>query len=166
MPPAHTCTLVRYVCVCVCVSFVPRRCGNPTCPSCAGVPDRSDEEARSEKRRGIVRRRQKPSALYYLRIHIGRRGKEQAHSLTSFARKKKKRTDRTTLLRHVYTLSPITPGYVRSHTYTYIRIYIFTCEHSSLGRGCPNGCRRTWRMQDRSTRRTTDAHTRAIHAPT
>lgn len=140
MPPAHAYTLVGHVCVCVCTCacVYPLSHGGVVIrrvPPVPALPDRSDEEARSEKRRGVVRRRQKPSALYYLRIHIGRRGKEQAHSLTSFARKeerkKKQRTDRTTLLRHVYTLSPITPpGYVRSHTCTYIRVYIFTCEHS------------------------------------
>lgn len=87
-----------------------------------------------KERGGIVRRRQKPSALYYLRIHIGRRGKEQAHIRSLHSRVREEKEKRTPYERtdgrirrhssgtytHSHSITP--PGYVWSRTYTHTYI--------------------------------------------
>lgn len=117
----------------------------------------------------IVRRRQKPSALYYLRIHIGRRGKEQAHSLTLFARKERRkkketdgRTDTTTLLRHVHTLSLNYTAGLRAVTHVHAYTWNHTRRSAASAEDARTAARRT-----RRTRRGArgDPHTPAKRNP-
>lgn len=144
--------------VCVCVSFVPRAMVILyVSPFSLSLPRSTSRVERRTKRstKRIARRTKKaakePNALYYLRIHIGRRRREQQHTHSIRVYKKKnERIQRTTTHQQQRTHAQLSLPTSRRCVYAYKRRARMYTQHSRRptvspepSRGEPNGRRRT-----------------------